>query len=77
MSLEVLKHEGLKLEPTERTQLVHFLIDSLVELEVDEVELSAEQQSEIDGRLEAFENGAMELIDGEAFQAQLRAKYGL
>lgn len=77
MSLEVLKNEGIKLEPAERTQLVHFLIDSLVETEEDEIELSAEQQSEIDHRLEAFENGTMELTDGKTFEAALRAKYGL
>lgn len=77
MSLEVLKNEGLKLERLQRTQLVHFLIDSLVETEEDEIEFSAEQQSEIDHRLEAFENGTMELTNGKIFEAELRAKYGL
>ena len=79
MSLEALKKEGLQLERSERTELVHFLIDTLLETEdsADDVEISEELKTLLDERLAAFSNGVMETVDGDVFEAELKAKYGL
>lgn len=79
MSLEVLKAEGLKLERAERTELVHFLIDTLLENEApeDDFELSEELKALLDERLAAFENGTVVLIPGEEAERQIAEKYGI
>jgi hypothetical protein len=75
MSLDTLKSEGLKLEKTERAELAHFLIDSLLQSDEDFLlEKDEDIRQMLDARLAAFKQGKMELIDGEAFEAELRTR---
>lgn len=72
MTIDVLKQEGLKLDKLDRKELAYFLLDSLL----DDV-LTAEQQTELDRRMDAFERGDMEVMPGETFEAELKARHGL
>lgn len=76
MTIEGLKIEGLKLDKLDRKELAYFLLDSILD-EKGEDALPPEQQTELDHRLEAFKNGEMDLIPGESFEAELKARHGL
>lgn len=63
---------------TERAELAHFLIDSLLQSDEDfPLEKEEDIRQMLDERLAAFKQGKMELIDSEAFEAELRTRYAL
>lgn len=76
MTIDSLKDESLKLDRSARKELAYFLLDSLISAEGEEA-LTPKQQRELDRRLEAFENGEMELIPGDDFVAELKTRHGL
>lgn len=75
MTIESLKSEGLKLDKGTRKELAYFLLDSIFEEEG--LELTPEQQSELDKRLERFEKGEMEFVSSKAVIERIREKHGL
>ena len=76
MTIESLKVESLKLDKGARKELAYFIIDSLLQ-EGEELELSPEQKTILDERLDAFTNNRMEFIPSENVIERIRQKHGL
>ncbi len=62
-----------KLSLQEKLALAHYLLD---ELASEEVELSPEQQAELESRWQEIENDSAELYTGSQMSDELKAKYG-
>ncbi len=62
-----------KLSRQEKLALAHYLLD---ELASEEVELSPEQQAELESRWQEIENDSAELYTGSQISDELKEKYG-
>ncbi len=62
-----------KLSRQEKLALAHYLLD---ELASGEVELSPEQQAELESRWQEIENDSAELYTGSQMSDELKEKYG-
>jgi putative addiction module component (TIGR02574 family) len=79
MTLELLKEEGLKLDVSQRTELVHFLIDTLSfgsSATDDDFELTESQKDMLDSRMNDILTGKVNTITAEKSDARIKEKYG-
>ncbi|PHN00920.1 addiction module protein [Flavilitoribacter nigricans] len=78
MTVESLKAESLKLDKAGRKELAYFLLESIIETDEDfALELSPEQQAELERRMEAFEKGEMTFTPAKEVLSRIRGKHGL
>lgn len=76
MTLEILKSEALKLKKSELFDFTKFLLDVLQKADTTkQFELSKTQKKELAKRLEAIQKNPMLLLNGQASEAELIAKY--
>ena len=71
MTLASLHKEIIQLKPAERAQLIDLLWDSLDESRVKEIE--AKWAAESEDRIDAFDRGELQAVDGPAALRELRS----
>jgi putative addiction module component (TIGR02574 family) len=71
MSLTSIQDEIKKLEPAERAALIDVLWESLDEHQIKEIE--AKWAAESEDRIDAFESGELDAIDGPTAIEELRS----